>query len=256
MGKILNFFYNIPKFLFVALYRLLIRIRVFNRKNIPIEKPAILAINHTTGADPVIILTAIKKEIYFLADGDNFKNRFINFFMRKFTKSIPLFKKQFNKNTKTFKELFALKNGKNFFYGIFPEGRLNKKGKISGMDKGAAYLSYKTKLPIIPIYIHNIIKGPDTNCWLGRNRVLEGVFALIINTFRKINIFIGEPIYPIANNIITDVKGLTDKKTYRHIIDEIHQALEKEFFLLESESEKFNPTSEDIEDHIKKTGNR
>ncbi len=254
MSMVLNFFYNIPKFLFITFYRLLIRVRIFNSKNIPNDKAAILAINHTTGADPIIILTAVKKKVYFLADGENFKYRLIDFFMRRFTNSVPLFKKQFTKNIKTFKELFALNNGKSFFYGIFPEGKLNKKGRLSNLDKGAAYLSYKTKLPIIPIYIHNLIKGPDTNRFLGRNRVIEGIIALLVNTFRKINILIGEPIYPVATNIVEDVKSLTDKKAYRQIIDDIHKALEKEFFLLESESEKVTPGINSEEDLLRKTG--
>jgi len=252
MGKILNFFYNIPRFLFINFYRMLIRVRIFNSKNIPQDKPAILAINHTTGADPIIILSAIKKKVYFLADSENFRFRFTNFFMRRFTNSIPVFKKQFNKNIKSFKELFALNDGKAFFYGIFPEGKLNKEGKLSKLNKGAAYLSYKTKLPIIPVYIHNLIKGPTDNRWLGRNRAFEGIAALVVNTFRKVNIFIGEPIYPVANNIMENVKGLADKKTYKQIIDDIHQALEEEFLELETESEEMFDNLGGEEDYLKK----
>ncbi len=237
--KIREFFYSIPKILFINFYRMLIRIHVFNSKNIPEDKPAILAINHTTGADPIIILSALKKKIYFIADSENFKYRFANFFMRNFTSSIPIFKKQFVKNINSFKELFLLpKKNQNIFYGIFPEGKLNKGKKTYKFQKGAAYLSYKTKLPIIPVYIHNILKGPSKKRWLGKNRTIEGIIGLIINTFRKINIFIGEPIDPVAYNIMENMKGLADKKTYKIIIEEINKALEEEFFQLKEESEK------------------
>ncbi|MGM0365683.1 MAG: lysophospholipid acyltransferase family protein [Actinomycetota bacterium] len=253
MSKISNYFYSIPRFLFISFYRMLIRVKVFNNKNIPKDKPAILAINHTTGADPIIILTAIKKKIYFIADSENFRFRFTNFFMRKFTNSIPVFKKQFSKNIHSFRELFALNKGKPFFYGIFPEGKLNKEGKISELNKGAAYLSYKTKLPIIPVYMHNLIKGPAGNRWLGKNRVFEGIFSLIANAFRRINIFIGEPIYPVASNIMENVKGLADKKTYKHIIDDIQRALEEEFFELESESRKISENLSVEDNYLKKS---
>ena len=157
LNKGANFFYNIPRILFINFYKLFIRLHVFNIKNIPENGPAILAINHVTGADPIIILGAIKKQIYFLAESENFKSRFTNFFMRRFANSIPIFKKQFMKNIKSFKELFIISaNKKKFFLGIFPEGDLNKKGKLKKFHKGAAYFSYKTKIPIIPIYIHNL----------------------------------------------------------------------------------------------------
>jgi 1-acyl-sn-glycerol-3-phosphate acyltransferase len=237
ISKLIEYFYSIPKVLFISFYRRLIRIRVFNSKHLAQDKPAILAINHTTGADAIIVLAALRKKIYFIADGDNFRFRFTNFFMRHFAYSIPVFKKQFVKNIKSFKELFALNQGKAFFYGIFPEGKLNKDSKLATMDKGAAYLSYKTKLPIIPLYIHNLSKGPAKNSWLGKNRVAEGISALVFNTFRKINIIVGQPIYPMADNIMESVKDLADKRTYKQIIDDIHQALEKEFFKLESDSE-------------------
>jgi 1-acyl-sn-glycerol-3-phosphate acyltransferase len=73
LNKVANFFYNIPRILFINFYKLFIRLHVFNIKNIPENGPAILAINHVTGADPIIILGAIKKQIYFLAESENFK---------------------------------------------------------------------------------------------------------------------------------------------------------------------------------------
>jgi len=251
--RITDIFYSIPRILFINFYKLIIRIKIFNMKRIPKDGAAIFAINHPTGADPIIILAALKKKIYFLADSENFRTKFTSFFMRKFTNSIPVFKKEFMKNIKSFRELFSINLSKNVFFGIFPEGNLNKKDKLEKFRKGAAYFSYKTKLPIIPIYIHNILKGPSEKRWFGRNRVIEGIIALIINTFRKIHIFIGEPIDPMAENIINDFKNLTDKKTYKHIVENINKALEEEFFELKTEADKLFGNFD--EDSTEKEGN-
>jgi len=237
ISKIANIFCDIPRILFVNYYRLLIRIRVINIKRIPNDKSAIFAINHVTGADPIIILAVLKKKIYFMADSENFRNRFTNFFMRRFTNSVPIFKKQFMKNIKSFKELFSISAKKNVFFAVFPEGRLNKKGKFEKFHKGAAYLSYKTKLPIIPIYIHDILKGPDEKRWIGRNNVAEGIVALMLNTFRKIYIFVGKPIDPLTKSISEEFKNLTDKKVYKQITEDIHKALEDEFLELKEEAD-------------------
>jgi 1-acyl-sn-glycerol-3-phosphate acyltransferase len=243
--KISDFFYSVPVILFINFYKLFTRTRVFNTKRLPRGKSVILAINHTADADPIILLAAIKRKICFIAESENFGNWLTSFFMRKFANCVPVFKEQLTKNVKSFKELFYILNKKNVFFGIFPEGELNKKAGFKPFYKGAAYFSYKTKLPIIPIYMHNLNRGPDSKKWIWINRITRGILSLIINAFRKINIFIGEPINPIAESIIEDFKDFTDPGTYKKIIDNINNALEKEFLELESEADDLFGTNEE-----------
>ena len=245
--KISDFFYSIPRILFIDFYKLFTRTRVFNTKRLPRGKSVILAINHTADADPIILLAAIKRRICFVAESENFGNWLTSFFMRKFANCVPVFKEQFLKNVKSFKELFHISKNKNVFFGIFPEGVLNKKNGFKPFYKGAAYFSYKTKLPIIPIYIHNTNRGPESEKWIWTNRITRGIISLITNTFRKIHIFIGEPINPIAENIIEEFKDFTKPGTYKKIIDNINKALEKEFLELESEADDLFGTGEEEE---------
>ena len=245
--KISDFFYSFPRILFINFYKLFTRAKVFNTKRLPRDKSVILAINHTADADSIILLAAIKKKICFIAESENFGNRLTNFFMRKFANCVPVFTKQFSKNVKSFKELFNISKNKNVFFGIFPEGMLNKKNGFKQLQKGAAYLSYKTKLPIIPIYIHNLNRGPDSKKWIWINRITRGILSLIMNVYRKINIFIGEPINPIAENIIEEFKDFTKPGTYKKIINNINDALEEEFLELKSEADDLFGTGEEEE---------
>jgi 1-acyl-sn-glycerol-3-phosphate acyltransferase len=96
--KALNSLYNLPRFAIINSYCITLRIKIFNLKKIPDGHSAIFAFNHTSGADPFIVLGALKKKIYFVADGERFRNRFISFFMRKFTNSIPVFRLGLQKN--------------------------------------------------------------------------------------------------------------------------------------------------------------
>ena len=237
MKKISDFFYSIPGILFINFYKIFTRTRVFNTKRLPRDKSVILAINHTADADPIILLAAIKKKICFIAESENFGNRLTSFFMKKFANCVPVFKEQFSKNTKSFKELFKISKSKNVFFGIFPEGVLNKKKGFKNFQKGAAYFSYKTKLPIIPVYMHNTNRGPESEKWIWTNRITRGIISLIMNTFRKIHIFIGEPINPIAENIIEEFKDFADPGTYKKIINNINEELEKEFLELADEAD-------------------
>jgi len=247
MKKISDFFYSIPRILFINFYKLFTRAKVFNTKRLPGDKSVILAINHTADADSIILLAAIKKKICFIAESENFGNWLTNFFMRKFANCVPVFTKQFSKNIKSFKELFNISKNKNVFFGIFPEGMLNKKAGFKPFYKGAAYFSYKTKLPIIPIYIHNLNRGPDSKKWVWTNRITRGIISIIMNACRKINIFIGEPINPTAENIIEDFKDFTDPGTYKKIINNINEVLEKEFLELESEADDLFGTRDEEE---------
>lgn len=237
-SKILTGFYNVPRILIINFYKIFVWITVINPKKIPYNKSVIFAFNHTTGADPLIALGALRKKIIFVTDSDRFSNRFTTFFFRKFTNSIPIFKEQFNKNIKSFKELFSISGNKKVFFGIFPEGELYKHDKFGKFRGGTAYLSYKTKLPIIPVYLHNLNKGPGENTWLGRHPVAEGIMSLLMNTFRKVHVFIGEPIDPVAENIMEDLKELADKDTYKKAIQRITQELEEEFEELRVEADK------------------
>ncbi len=243
--KISDFFYIIPAMLFINFYRLFTRTRVFNTKRLPRNKSVILAINHTADADPIILLAAIKRKICFIAESENFGNWLTNFFMRKFANCVPVFKEQLSKNVESFKELFKISKGRNVFFGIFPEGMLNKKNGFKKFQKGTAYFSFKTKLPIIPIYMHNTNKGPESNRWIWTNRITRGIISLIMNAYRRINIFIGEPINPIAENILEEFKDFTKPGAYKKIINNINDALEEEFLELKSEADNLFGTEEE-----------
>ena len=234
--KISDFFYNIPRVLFINFYKLFARTRIFNKKRLPENSSVILAINHSSDADPIILLSALKKKIYFFAESENFETWIASFFMRRFANCIPVFKDRSTKNVKSFKELFSISNKKNVFFGIFPEGRINRKIDFQQFQKGAAYFSYKTKFPIIPVYLQNTKKGSDSKRWIYTFRITKGIISIAGNSFRKVNVFIGEPINPTAENIIKDLEFLTDGKAYKQIIENIHEALKEGFLELESEA--------------------
>ena len=237
MEKIKEFFYALPRILIINTFKLIIRIRVFNYARIPANEQVIFAINHISGADPILIMAALKKKLIFFAISDDFKNKFTNFFFRKIGNAIPVFQKKTSRNFTSFKELIKNKGRKGFDFAVFPEGKLNKTNIYGNFKKGAAYFSYKTKLRIVPVYIQNI-KGLKAGTNLEENNVIEGMIALGLNLFRRINIFIGNPVNPIAENIMNDLIELKDKKSYREMVMEIHEKMENNFWDLQDEAEE------------------
>ena len=236
MKNIKEFLYALPRIIIVNIFKAIVRIRVFNYARIPEDEQVIFAINHITGADPILVMAALNKKLIFFAISDDFENKFTNFFFRKVGNSIPVFQKDYSKNFASFKELISNKGKQGFDFVVFPEGRLNKTNIYKDFKKGAAYFSYKTKLRIVPIYIQNI-KGLKAGTKLEENKVTEGIIALALNLFRRVNIFIGNPMDPIAQNIIDDFRELKDKKSYRETVDDIHEEMERNFWDLQDEAE-------------------
>jgi len=237
MKNMKDFFYALPRIIIINIFKLIIRIKVFNYARIPVNEQVIFAVNHITGADPILIMAALRKKLIFFAISDDFKNKFTNFFFRKVGNAIPIFQKEPSRNFNSFKELISNKGRKGFDFAVFPEGKLNKTNIYDNFKKGAAYFSYKTKLRIVPIYIQNI-KGLKAGTKLEENKVTEGMIALGFNLFRRVNIFVGNPIDPIAESIINDLRELKNKKSYRELVTEIHEEMEKNFWDLQDEAEE------------------
>lgn len=77
---------------------------------------------------------------------------------------------------------------------------------------------------------------------------IQGIISLIVSSFKKVYIFIGDPIDPIAENIIEDLKDQSNIKKYRQIIENIHEALIEEFLELKNEAAiLFNATGKNLE---------
>jgi 1-acyl-sn-glycerol-3-phosphate acyltransferase len=232
-------FYAFPRIALVQIYRLITRVKTYNLSRIPDNSTVLLAVNHTSGIDPIILLVGLKRKIYFIADSDNFKNRFSVFFMRKVANSIPLYQDQLRKNPSTLKEMINIKNRGKTLFGYFPEGRRHSVKGFGKMHKGAAYFSYKLDIPLLPVYIHNHLKGPPRESLLGKVRALEGLIAITINIFRKINIFVGEPIYP--ERIEPEKSKYKNRelrsKSFREEIDRIFVLMVEQFIYLKSQAE-------------------
>lgn len=90
--------------------------------------------------------------------------------MSKITGSISIYQVDYAKNIPILKKIFATSAKEKISLGTFPEGDVYKKDRFGKFNKGAAYISYKLKWPIIPVYIHNMRRGPDVDSFIGRNK--------------------------------------------------------------------------------------
>ena len=137
---------------FIVFYtKVFLKPKFIGLENIPKDYNYILAGNHTNNLDCVLLITASKKDVHFLAKHELFKGLKGIFFGN--MGLIPVDRK--THTTKALnKSLKYLESNK--VIGIFPEGTYPKKGeKLLDFKSGVVKLSKMTETPIIPF----VIKG-------------------------------------------------------------------------------------------------
>lgn len=128
--------------------KVLFRAKFIGLENIPKEGRFIIASNHTSMFDPVIILTTTKRKVHFLAKSELFK----------FPKSIifnhlGLIKVDRGVNgSEAYKEAVKCLSN-NHVIGIFPEGTRERGRGVLDFKTGAVRMAKETNSPIIPVGI-------------------------------------------------------------------------------------------------------
>ena len=148
--------------------------------NIPNEGPFILAGNHTSILDPLLLISSTKRSIHFLAKDELWKGWkkviFANLGL------IPVNRRQ--------KDNFALGEAEKYLrdgkvIGIFPEGTTNKKEELLPFKIGAVKMAYDINTKIVPF-------------------VIKGEYGL----FKKVSITFGNSIVIKDSNLDSENKKL------------------------------------------------
>ena len=144
-----NFLYNFLKVIFKFLVKIIYRPKVIGIENIPKEEGVIFAGNHKHAVDPVVVMTATKRKIHFMAKSEIFKG-----LHGKILKKIGLIEVNRAKSNPLaiIEAERILKN--NGTIGIFPEGTRNRtEQELLKFRTGAVAIANKTGSKIIPFAI-------------------------------------------------------------------------------------------------------
>lgn len=144
------FIYLVARVVCVPLFKLLYRYEISNKNNIPPTGGYVLACNHQSYTDPVLVSIGQKRMIYFMAKSELFRNKFFSALIR----SLGAFPVQRGgtgdkgaiNNAET-----LLAEGK--VLGIFPEGTRSLDGELLKMRAGAVMLAFQSGVPIVPACI-------------------------------------------------------------------------------------------------------
>ncbi|NLM22027.1 MAG: 1-acyl-sn-glycerol-3-phosphate acyltransferase [Peptococcaceae bacterium] len=124
--------------------------RVQGLENVPAEGPFIVACNHLSLWDPVIVGCALPRPIIFMAKAELFDIPFVGIII-KGLHAFPV-RRGHSDIAAIKKALTVLKN--NAVLGIFPEGTRSKTGELQEAMTGVVLIMEKSGAPVLPVKIY------------------------------------------------------------------------------------------------------
>lgn len=142
--------YSLAKVVLEIFVAIFFKVEVVGNNHIPDGKPFIIACNHTSNFDAVMVMAKTKnRKIHFLAKKELFSNKFIGALLER-SYAIPIDREK--------NDLRAIKRclkvlKQNEVLGIFPEGTRVKNGEDEEAKLGIGMFAVMTNTPVIPVSI-------------------------------------------------------------------------------------------------------
>lgn len=151
-------FYNIWRRIFLFLvthvfymirFKLVYRLEVQGKENIPKDNNFLIAANHLSTLDPPLICAVMDRGVACMAKKELFENLFLRWWLN-WLGAFAVDREHVS--VSTLKTVKAIKNTK-WVLGIFPQGTRQLNGEISNITKGFANIAKLNKCGILPIGI-------------------------------------------------------------------------------------------------------
>lgn len=198
-------FYKVVKNVLWVIFKLYNRLEVYGVENIPQDGGVIIAPNHTSYLDPLIIGSCFPKATHSFGKEELFRVPVLGWFIRRIY-AIPLKRGGVDREAMR-KAVELLKKGEALL--LFPEGTRSSDGVLLPAKPGISMLAYQAKAAIIPVYIS------------GSNRALSRSSSMLRPV--KIKVYYGEPVYECCES-----RDIIDKKTcYDRVASQIMEEIEK-----------------------------
>lgn len=136
-----------------------IMLKVYNRlsvngleKALSVNPPLIIAANHCSNLDPIVIGAAFPSRLRYLAKSELFSFRPFGFAIRTLG-AVPAKREDIQGAAGALRFLLErIQEGESVL--LFPEGQRSGDGRLQPLEGGVGLLAVKTGAPVVPAYIH------------------------------------------------------------------------------------------------------
>ena len=146
--------YVLTRAVCLALFKVLWRPVVVGRENIPPGGPVILASNHLSFIDSIVIPLAVPRRVVFLAKAEYWEGRSLaslprRLFFRTFD-AVPVQREQ-QRDAQASLDLARQVLARGDAFGIYPEGTRSRDGRLYRGRTGVGWLSMAAGAPVVPV---------------------------------------------------------------------------------------------------------
>lgn len=204
-------FYTIARFILSLLFKMCFRLKVFGRKNFPLKGPVIVASNHASFFDPIIVAIGAPRKLNFMARDSLFRFRLFARILY-LVNTFPV--KREGGDIGAFKmSLDKLLQGNAMV--IFPEGRRSEDGNLQKPKDGIGFLEAFSGASILPCYVKGSMGALSRHAFFPR--------------FSPISVYFGRPL-----KFDKDLFRKDKRRGYMHVAEQVMSAIGE----LKKESEK------------------
>ncbi len=143
------FLYMVTKIGYMIRFKLVYRLKVYGKENIPKDNSYIVAANHLSTLDPPLICGIIPRPVGYMAKQELFEIKFLRWWLD-WLGAFAVNRDHLGAST--IKTIKALKQTE-WVLGLFPQGTRCAPGTISDVNKGFINIAKLTKSGILPVGI-------------------------------------------------------------------------------------------------------
>jgi len=178
-------FYYVVRAIAWLLLKIFWQMEVIGTENVPEKRGVIIASNHVSYLDPIVLGVATKRKLHFIAKKEVFNNIFSSIFFKSLN-AFPVDRKKID--MPAFKKTISILEGGGVL-GIFPEGTRSLNGELQELKLGVIKIAMKAGVPIIPVGI------------VGTHKIYPQGKTFPVLFKNKITVYFGAPQYFDKNNI-------------------------------------------------------
>lgn len=166
--------YSALRGLAIVVFRIFFAIKIEGKENIPYRGGVILASNHLSYLDPIVLGILVPRRVNFMAKEELFENFLFRWLITKLG-AFPIKKEKMDRIT--YKKILKLLE-KEEVVVLFPEGTRSIDGRIGQLQGGTARIALKADVPLIPIIVRGtekvlprggkVIKLARIRAWAGK----------------------------------------------------------------------------------------
>jgi 1-acyl-sn-glycerol-3-phosphate acyltransferase len=130
-------------------YRVLLRLRVEGRENIPAAGPVILMINHISFMDPFVVVGSVPRPATAMSKLENFRIPFWGLVFKLYG-AIPVRRGEVDRSA--LKQAFSVLETDTMLL-IAPEGTRSPNAALQPTQQGLAYIAYRSDAAVVPVAI-------------------------------------------------------------------------------------------------------